>query len=41
GIGQLRREEITRYKSPVAMALMRQLKRALDPQGLMNPGKMI
>ena len=41
GIGQLKREEILRYKSPVEMALMRSLKQALDPRGLMNPGKLL
>jgi len=41
GIGQLKREEILRYKSPVEMALMRTLKQAIDPQGLMNPGKVV
>jgi len=41
GIGQLKREELLRYKSPVEMALMRSLKQALDPQGLMNPGKIL
>jgi FAD/FMN-containing dehydrogenase len=41
GIGQLKREEILRYKSPVEMEMMRAVKRALDPQGLMNPGKVI
>ena len=41
GIGQLKREEILRYKSPVEMALMRSIKQALDPNGLMNPGKII
>jgi len=41
GIGQLKRDEILRYKSPVEMALMRSIKQALDPQGLMNPGKVI
>jgi len=41
GIGQLKREEILRYKSPVEMALMRSLKEALDPRGLMNPGKVL
>ena len=41
GIGQLKREEILRYKSPVEMALMRSIKQALDPNGLMNPGKVI
>ena len=41
GIGQLKRAEILRYKSPVEMALMRSIKQALDPNGLMNPGKVI
>ena len=41
GIGQLKREEILRYKSPIEMALMRSLKQAIDPQGLMNPGKVV
>jgi FAD/FMN-containing dehydrogenase len=30
-----------RYKSPVEIALMRTIKQALDPRGLMNPGKVI
>ena len=41
GIGQLKREELLRYKSPVEIALMRSLKQALDPRGLMNPGKIV
>ena len=41
GIGQLKREELLRYKSPVEMTLMRSIKQALDPRGLMNPGKLI
>ena len=41
GIGQLKREELLRYKSPVEIALMRTIKQALDPRGLMNPGKVI
>ncbi|WP_153147845.1 FAD-binding oxidoreductase [Dechloromonas sp. H13] len=41
GIGQLKREELLRYKSPVEIALMRTLKQALDPRGLMNPGKIL
>ncbi|KAG1205065.1 hypothetical protein G6F35_011888 [Rhizopus arrhizus] len=39
GVGQLKRDELPRYKSAVELALMRRIKRALDPQGLMNPGK--
>ena len=41
GLGQLKREEITRHKTAVEMALMKSLKRALDPRGLMNPGKVV
>lgn len=41
GIGQLKREEILRYKSPIEMALMRSVKQAIDPLGLMNPGKVV
>jgi len=41
GLGQLKREEITRHKNPLELELMRSVKRALDPQGLMNPGKVI
>jgi FAD/FMN-containing dehydrogenase len=41
GLGQLKREEIRRHKDPLELELMRALKRSLDPQGLMNPGKVI
>jgi FAD/FMN-containing dehydrogenase len=41
GIGQLKREEILRYKSLVEMEMMRAVKQALDPRGLMNPGKVL
>ena len=41
GIGQLKRDELLRYKSPLEMDLMRSIKRTLDPQGLMNPGKVL
>lgn len=41
GIGQLKREELCRYKDPVEMKLMRAIKQALDPQGRMNPGKLL
>ncbi len=41
GIGQLKRVELLRYKSPVEIEMMRAIKRTLDPQGLMNPGKVL
>jgi len=41
GIGLLKREELTRYKSRVALDVMRALKQVLDPAGIMNPGKVI
>jgi FAD/FMN-containing dehydrogenase len=39
GIGMAKREEIRRYKSPLEIALMQRIKQALDPKGIMNPGK--
>ena len=41
GLGQLKRDEIRRYKSPLELELMRKLKGALDPHGIMNPGKVL
>lgn len=41
GIGQLKRDVLPRYKDAVEMALMRRIKAALDPQGIMNPGKLL
>jgi FAD/FMN-containing dehydrogenase len=41
GLGQLKRQEILRYKGEVEMELMRAVKRALDPHHLMNPGKVV
>jgi FAD/FMN-containing dehydrogenase len=41
GLGVLKREEIKRYKSPLELELMRRIKSALDPRGLMNPGKVL
>ena len=41
GLGQLKREEILRYKSAIEMEMMRAVKRAFDPHGLMNPGKVL
>ncbi|MGM3387838.1 FAD-binding oxidoreductase [Stutzerimonas stutzeri] len=39
GIGQAKRDAARRYKDPLELELMRALKRTLDPEGLMNPGK--
>lgn len=41
GLGRMKRDEITRYKSAIEMNLMRTVKRALDPKGIMNPGKLV
>ncbi len=41
GIGQLKIGELQRYKSPVALEVMRAIKQALDPKGIMNPGKVV
>jgi FAD/FMN-containing dehydrogenase len=41
GVGQLKRGDLARYKSPVELHMMRAIKTALDPRGLMNPGKVL
>ncbi|MBW8753285.1 MAG: hydroxyacid dehydrogenase, partial [Sphingomonadales bacterium] len=41
GIGQLKRGELARLGDPVALAIMRRVKAALDPAGLLNPGKLV
>lgn len=41
GVGQLKRDLLPRYKDPVELALMRRIKQALDPNGIMNPGKVL
>jgi FAD/FMN-containing dehydrogenase len=41
GIGQLKRDELARYKQPVEREMMLRIKTALDPKGLMNPGKVL
>jgi FAD/FMN-containing dehydrogenase len=41
GIGQAKRAELARYKGALEIELMRAVKRALDPRGIMNPGKVL
>ena len=41
GIGVLKRALLKQVKDPVALDLMRAVKRALDPRGLLNPGKVL
>ena len=41
GLGQYKNIELRRYKSPLELELMRKVKAALDPLGIMNPGKVL
>ncbi len=41
GLGQLKRDTIRDYKDPLELELMRTIKQALDPHGLLNPGKVL
>jgi len=41
GIGQLRRAELERRLDPVRLDVMRSIKHALDPDGVLNPGKLV
>jgi len=41
GIGRLKVGELERYAPPIELALMRDLKRTLDPNGILNPGKVL
>jgi FAD/FMN-containing dehydrogenase len=41
GIGVLKRDMLPKVKDPVALDLMRTLKRTLDPKGILNPGKVL
>jgi FAD/FMN-containing dehydrogenase len=41
GIGQLKRDELAAIRPPIEMDLMRRIKRAFDPAGIMNPGKVV
>jgi len=41
GIGQMKRDELGRLSSPARLAALRAIKSALDPKGIMNPGKLV
>ena len=41
GIGSLKAHKLEKHKSPVALEMMRAIKRGLDPQNLLNPGRVI
>jgi FAD/FMN-containing dehydrogenase len=41
GIGQLKRDELAHIRSPIEMDLMYRIKKAFDPAGIMNPGKVV
>jgi len=41
GIGQMKVGELERLGDPVSLVLMRAIKQALDPRGLLNPGKLL
>jgi len=41
GVGKLKRDLLHASESPLSIELMQRLKQALDPAGLMNPGKLV
>ena len=41
GVGSLKVDKLEHHKSPVALGMMRAVKRALDPQNIMNPGRVV
>ncbi len=41
GIGQMKRDELARLGDPASLAILRRVKQALDPLGIMNPGKLV
>jgi FAD/FMN-containing dehydrogenase len=41
GVGSMKVDSLPHYKDPVALALMQRIKHALDPQGLLNPGRVV
>ena len=41
GVGSLKLDKLEQHKSPVALSMMRAIKQALDPQRVMNPGRVV
>ena len=41
GIGQMKRDKLAKIKDPTALSMMRSIKQALDPKGILNPGKVL
>jgi len=41
GVGSMKVGKLPHYKDPVALAMMRSIKQSLDPQNIMNPGRVI
>ena len=41
GVGSLKLDKLEQHKSPVALGMMRAIKQGLDPQGVMNPGRVL
>jgi len=41
GVGELKAHKLPTYKDPTALAMMRAIKQALDPQNILNPGKVL
>lgn len=41
GVGRMKIDEIVHYKSPVEIEMMRKIKRAFDPDNILNPGKVV
>ena len=41
GVGSLKADKLPHYKDPTALAMMKAIKMALDPQNIMNPGRVI
>ena len=41
GVGRAKRDMLARLKSPIELGMMRKIKHALDPNGILNPGKVL